>query len=176
MGQFTGLIVILLFFAFLLRVDFIFYIAYVCIGLYAWIRWQTPRQLQKVLISRTYASHAFWGETVPITIQVHNQSRFPLAWLQLSESLALELQADSAGLNQITSLRGNEISEYGYTIRGQRRGYYRIGPMRLATGDLFGFLSEQLGTIPAEYITIYPRITSLTRLGLPSRLPPIRVS
>jgi len=170
MGQFTGLIIVLLFFAFLLRVDFIFYIAYVCIGLYTWIRWQTPRQLKNVQISRNYASHAFWGEKVPVIVQVSNQSRFSLPWLQLSESLALELRAGEGELNQIASLRGHEISEYTYTIRGQRRGYYEIGPMRLATGDSFGFLDYD-GKVPAEYITIYPRIIPLTQLGLPSRLP-----
>jgi len=170
MGQFTGLIIILLFFAFLLRVDFIFYIAYVCIGLYLWIRWRTPRQLRYLHIGRSYADHAFWGEIVPIAIHVENKSRLPIPWLRLSESLALELQAGD-GLNQVTSLQGRETLEYRYSIRGWRRGYYRIGPMRLATSDLFGFLPEQLGTVPAQYITVYPHIIPLTQLGLPSRLP-----
>jgi uncharacterized protein (DUF58 family) len=43
--------------------------------------------------------------------------------------------------------------------------------MRLATSDLFGLMSEQHGTIPADFLTVYPRIIPLTRLGLPSRLP-----
>lgn len=171
MGHFTGLIIILLFFAFLLRVDFIFYIAYVCIGVYLWIRWQTPRQLQKLHIDRVYAAHAFWGEVVPVTVQVENQSRLPVPWLHLRESLAVELRGGSDPLNQVASLHGKETVAYRYTIRSWRRGYYRIGPLRLATGDLFGFIPELKGTVAAQYITIYPHITPLTRLGLPSRLP-----
>ena len=171
MGQFTGLIIVLLFFAFLLRVDFIFYIAYVCIGLYIWIRWRTPHKLKSVIINRSYAQNAFWGERVPVTVEVKNQSWLPLPWLRLSESLAIELRDGHGELNQITSLRGHETAEYQYTVRGWRRGYYRIGPMRIGTSDLFGFLPELQGVIPAQYITVYPRITPLTRLGLPSRLP-----
>ena len=171
MGQFTGLIIILLFFAFLLRVDFIFYIAYVCIGMYAWVRWRTPRQLEKLRVGRYYAHNAFWGEEIPITVHIENQSRLPIPWLQLTESLATALRSGSDGLNRITSLTGRETAVYRYTIRGWQRGYYRIGPMRLATGDLFGFLPEVRGSVTAEYVTIYPRITPLTKLGLPSRLP-----
>ena len=46
MGQFAALIIAFLIFAFFLQVDFIFYIVYVCLGIYAWSRWMTPRVLQ----------------------------------------------------------------------------------------------------------------------------------
>ena len=170
MGQFSTLILILLFIAFLLRVDFIFYIIYVCVGVYAWSRWYTPRSLGRVTAGRFYSDHAFWGETIPVTLRLVNSSRLPLPWLQVTESLATELKLGEP-INQVLSLRGRQTAEITYHVNGRRRGYYQLGPMRLATSDLFGLMSEQHGTIPADFLTVYPRIIPLTRLGLPSRLP-----
>lgn len=59
MGQFFGLIIILMLVAFLLKVDFIFYLVYVSIGLYAWNRWYTPRILGHILARRDFTDHAF---------------------------------------------------------------------------------------------------------------------
>ncbi|HEX6386997.1 MAG TPA: DUF58 domain-containing protein, partial [Anaerolineae bacterium] len=170
MGQFTTLILILLFIAFLLGVDFIFYIIYVCIGVYAWSRWYTPRALKGLTAGRFFSSHAFWGETVPVTLRLVNNKRLPMPWLQVTESLATELKPGDP-VNQVLSLGGRETVELAYAIKARRRGYYRLGPTRLVTSDLFGLLPEQQGTVPASFLTVYPRIVPLTRLGLPSRLP-----
>lgn len=170
MNQLTGLILVLLFFAFLLRVDFIFYVAYVCIGLYAWSRWRTPRVLAQLKVGRFYSSHAFWGKKVDVAVRVENQSRLPVPWLQLADSVAVELRS-GVSLNRVVALRGHAAAEVQYQIQGRQRGYYQLGPMRLATNDLFGLLPEQVGMVAAEYITVYPRIIPLTQLGLPSRLP-----
>ena len=170
MGHFSTLILILLFVAFLLRVDFIFYIIYVCVGVYAWSRWYTPRSLSRLAAGRFYSDHAFWGETIAVTLQLVNKSWLPIPWLQVTESMATELKLDEP-VNQVLSFRGHRTAEITYHVRGRRRGYYRLGPMRLATSDLFGLMPEQQGTIPADFLTIYPRIIPLTRLGLPSRLP-----
>ena len=45
MNQVLSLLLLLLFVAFLLQIDFIFYVAYVLAGVYAWTRWYTPRGL-----------------------------------------------------------------------------------------------------------------------------------
>jgi uncharacterized protein (DUF58 family) len=41
----------------------------------------------------------------------------------------------------------------------------------LSSGDLFGFLHERQRQHAPDFITVYPRITALAELGLPSRLP-----
>lgn len=170
MGQFSTLILLLLAVAFLLRIDFVFYIIYVCVGIYAWSRWYTPRALHRVVASRHYADHAFWGETVPVAIRLTNRNRLSLPWIRLAESTAIELAAGKT-MDQVLSLRGREETELSYEVTARRRGYYRLGPLWLTTGDLFGFVDEQQRMLPADYLTVYPRITSVTQLGLSSRLP-----
>ncbi len=170
MGQFAVLIIALLIFAFLLQVDFILYIVYVCLGIYAWSRWLSPRLLKRLEVTREFNDHAFWGEKVPITITLRNTNRLSIPWLQVQESVAVDL-ALGHPLNQVFNLRGREVYSLFYTVQARRRGYYKIGPMRLRTSDLFGLFPDEIKTLSAHHLTIYPRIIPLTQLGLPSRLP-----
>lgn len=170
MGQFTVIIIVFLIFAFLLQVDFIFYIVYICIGIYAWSRWITPRILQSVETKREFNDHAFWGEQVPITVTLKNTSRIGIPWLQVRESIAVDLMMRHS-TNQVLNLRGRETLSLIYSVQARRRGYYKIGPMQMKTSDLFGLFPDQTKDLQAEYLTVYPRIISLNRLGLPSRLP-----
>ncbi|MBK7896888.1 MAG: DUF58 domain-containing protein [Anaerolineaceae bacterium] len=170
MGNFSALILILLALAFFLRVDFIFYVIYVSVGIYAWGRWLMPRAMKNLKSRRLYDRQAFWGEVVPVTIELSNNGRLPIPWVQLQESVAIQLKHGEP-LHQVVALNRGETAEFHYSVIARRRGYYQLGPLRLATGDLFGIYPEQIGFLPADYLTVYPRITPLTQLGLPSRLP-----
>ena len=123
MGRFTGLIIVMLVIAFLLRVDFIFYVIYVCVFIYAWSRWQTPRSLKKLTTERLFARNTFNGEDVAITVRLHNQSRLPMPWVQINESIPVELAIESS-VSQAISLGGNETAVFTYQLKGRRRGYY----------------------------------------------------
>lgn len=170
MGQFSALILILLFLAFFLRVDFIFYVIYVSVGIYAWGRWLMPRAIRNLHSSRRYAQNAFWGEVVPVMIELSNKGRLPIPWIQVQESVAIQLKHGKP-LHQVISLSRGETAEFHYEVIARRRGYYQLGPLRITIGDLFGIYPELVAFLPADYLTIYPRITPLTQLGLPSRLP-----
>jgi uncharacterized protein (DUF58 family) len=169
MNYLIVLILLLLAAALLLRLDFIFYIVYVCVALYGWSVWQTPRVIKKLAAKRAYNQRIFLGEKTAVTITIHNPGWLPLPWFQISESIAPELQA-SGELHQALSLGGRRQISLSYLIRGQRRGYYRLGPLLLNSGDLFGF-RDYSARLAANYLTVYPRIIPLHKLGLPSRLP-----
>ncbi|MCB9004985.1 MAG: hypothetical protein H6664_11480, partial [Ardenticatenaceae bacterium] len=164
------LILFLLFVAFFLQVDFIFYIAYVMVGIYAWSRWYTPRAFARLQASRRYHSHAFLGEKVTITVLVKNSNRLPISWVHITESIAPDLRAGQE-FNQAVMLPGRSTIERSYQVRALRRGYYRLGPLRFVSGDLFGLSQEMQGFVPPDYFTVYPHIIPLAKLGLPSRLP-----
>ncbi|MEM9774543.1 MAG: DUF58 domain-containing protein, partial [Chloroflexota bacterium] len=165
-----GLIIFLLVCAFLFRVDFIFYIIYVCIGIYIWSYWWVPRRFSQLKASRHLQSHAFFGETVNINVQIENPKNSTLPWLEVAESVAVELSAGKP-VNVALPLKGREKVEFPYAVRAQRRGYYRVGPTQLRSGDMFGFVPEQASMLPADYLTVYPRITPIEKLGITSRLP-----
>ncbi|MCA9974000.1 MAG: DUF58 domain-containing protein [Anaerolineales bacterium] len=166
----VGLILFLLALAFFLRIDFVFYIIYVCLGVYAWSRWYTPRAFNRLAAARSYSQRAFFGETVTVTLRIRNDNRLAMPWVQVNESVATQLRQTQV-VSDVVSLAAWDTAELAYQIKAARRGYYQIGPLRLTSSDLFGLLPEQYGILPADYLTIYPRIIPLAKLGLPSRLP-----
>jgi uncharacterized protein (DUF58 family) len=170
MSGFIWLILLLLGAAFLLRVDFIYYVLYVAVGVYAWSVLYTPRAMRNLTASRKFRRRAFLGETVNVSLELQNKGRLSIPWIQIQESVPIELRIGSPVQN-VTTLRGHQAVSLDYQIKGQQRGYYRLGPLRLTSGDLFGLAKQHIGLLAADYLTIYPRIISLERLGLPSRLP-----
>jgi uncharacterized protein (DUF58 family) len=54
---------------------------------------------------------------------------------------------------------------------GQQRGYYRVGPGLLSTGDLFGFAESTGSFEEPKYLIVYPRVIPLARASLQSRAP-----
>ncbi|HSM56413.1 MAG TPA: DUF58 domain-containing protein [Candidatus Sulfomarinibacteraceae bacterium] len=169
MTDLSFLIITLIVLALLLQVDFIFYIAYVLAGIYLWSRLFTPRIFNRVAFQRHFTDHAFYGERVPVTLSFKNNGRLPIPWLQVSESVPPELSSAEMP-NHVLSLRGHEEASFTYEVRATRRGYYRLGPLHLRTGDVFGW-AERSGKSRPSFLTVYPRITPLAHLGLPSRLP-----
>lgn len=169
MGELSVFIIWLVVLAVFLQVDFIFYIVYVCLGVYGWSRWYTPRAATGLRLTRDYQDHAFLGEEVSVTLSLRNTRRLPLPWLQIAESIPPVLQTGPPPRFAF-SLPGRGQTTFTYHIRAGRRGYYRLGPLLLNSGDYFG-LREIHRTFPVSYLTVYPRITPLNQLGLPSRLP-----
>lgn len=170
MAQFLWLMLLLLAIAFLLRVDFIFYILYVAAGIFVWSRFITPRAVQQLFVKRTFPRRSFLGETVTVLIGLENKGRLTIPWLQFSESVPPELRL-SETTQRVTALKGRSSFTFTYPIKAQRRGYYKLGPLRMVSGDLFGLTAQQRGYLAPDYLTVYPRIIQLARLGLPSRLP-----
>jgi uncharacterized protein (DUF58 family) len=56
-------------------------------------------------------------------------------------------------------------------LRAPARGYYRLGPARLSSGDLFGFNAVQREDEGFDSLIVYPRVYSLPDLGLPAERP-----
>ena len=170
MSGFVWLALLLLGLAFLLRVDFIYYVLYVAAGVYVWSLLYTPRAMGNLVASRNFRRRAFLGEVVNVSLELHNRGRLSIPWLQIQESVPIELRIGNP-VQHVATLRGRQTVNFAYQIKGQQRGYYRLGPLRLTGGDLFGLAKQQHGLLAADYLTVYPCIISLERLGLPSRLP-----
>ena len=170
MRELPYLLGVLLLIALLLRLDFVFYVVYVVGGIWLLARWATPRSMKALAVQRSFVSHAFLDETIPVRLELHNQTRLPMPWLRVGEALPPDL-ASTAQISRVYTLRPRERVTIDYNLRCLRRGYYPIGPLRLTSGDLFGFADVQSRGEGVQYLTVYPRIIPLVGLALPSRLP-----
>ena len=90
-------------------------------------------------------------------VSLTSTNSFQKAWVEIYESLAIELQTADE-VNVVTALRGGETAEFEYQVRTSRRGYYRLGPIRITTGDVFGFISDQRAFSPPAISPFTPAL------------------
>lgn len=158
--------------AVLLRVEFFFYILYLLFGVYFLARAWTSRNLGRLAYKRVFSRRVFLGERIPVELQIANGGLLPIPWLKVSESLPIELKSP-ASYRQVTSLAPRERVVLRYELNGRQRGYYRLGPLYLSTGDVLGIGDSETRERDshADHLTVYPEIVPLHKLGLPSHTP-----
>lgn len=118
---------------------------------------------------RARAHRAQVGQVFEELFEVHNRSRFPKLWLEVTD---LSTLAGAQGSRVITFLRGRRTRNYFSRTRLIARGIYALGPTRLVSGDLFGFFTASKELPVQEYLTVLPRIVEIESLPNPYGLMP----
>ncbi len=124
----------------------------------------------------------FIDEETNMTISVVNRKPLPLGKLNVVDEVPDDVEvvdarmsASSSPNSKIimhnTSLAWYERIRWEYKIKGKSRGFYRIGPARMESGDLFGFFESHKPVDRNDYILVYPRVVSLPELGIPAVRP-----
>jgi uncharacterized protein (DUF58 family) len=88
-----------------------------------------------------------WGDEIPMTIEVWDRKRLPLAWLRADDDASFgvvvrerELVDGSRGsgaLRNVWTLAPFERVTRRFHVGAERRGVYNLGPVDLSVGDLF---------------------------------------
>jgi uncharacterized protein (DUF58 family) len=170
MPNYLPFLFVLAIFAIILRDDTVITLFYLLTGVYFVGRWWRDRSLKAVRFTRKYTDRAFLGETVTVRLEVENSDWLPVVWLRLHDSLPVELAAHRV-FQEVVTLGPRERREFTYTLESYKRGYYRIGPLLIYTGDLLGLAEEHHRQGPADSLIIYPHIIPLTSVSLPSHSP-----
>lgn len=139
--------------------------------------------LDRVRYSRRLSEHrVFVGEHIDLNIELANEKIVPVPWLELRETLPRGMPANvrttiggavgTQYLTRSTSMAGNDHLDWPVTLKAVKRGYYRVGPTRLRSGDLFSFFEreEHVGR-PTDGIIVYPHHYDLGELGFDSARP-----
>lgn len=125
---------------------------------------------------------AFQGETVELTLAIHNQKLLPLTWLRIRDTFPPELPLADKDLmlNPATNLAefhsfwmpgAYQHIRRTFAIRCTTRGFHQFGPATITTGDAFGFFDTEAQWPMQQRLIIYPRLYSVAELGLPSKSP-----
>lgn len=170
MRNFVPFLLILFVIAAFLRVDFFFTIVYLFFAVYLLSRFWTRRTVDHLRVQRRFADHAFCGEQVTVDTVVHNTDWLPIPWLEVHESLPIELTVPPF-YREVVSLGPRERRHFRYTLHCRRRGYYPVGPLKLQTGDLLGMVRQSQAQVAPQHVIVYPRVIPLQQLGLPTRSP-----
>ena len=124
----------------------------------------------------------FIDEETNMTISVVNRKPLPLGKLSVVDEVPDEIEVAEARMSagsspnskvimHSTSLAWYERIRWEYKIKGNHRGFYRIGPARMESGDLFGFFESHSPVERNDYLLVYPRIVDLPELGMPAVRP-----
>ncbi len=121
---------------------------------------------------------AFYGEEITLSVEVTNRKILPLAWLEAVDELPVDLEVLDGRiipslrqrrqhLVNLFSTRWYERVRRRFRLRCTARGYFRLGPVRLRSGDLFGFTFRGRDVELSDHLIVYPKVVPLEALGLP---------
>ena len=139
--------------------------------------------LEDVGYRRELSEHrAFVGETINMTMHLTNEKILPVPWIEVRERLpddapVVDAKTAPAGtpgfvyLTRTTALRSGDRIEWPVVLRTVARGYHRVGPARLRSGDLFGLFEREEYAGGEELLIVYPRTYPLDDLGVVSARP-----
>ncbi len=167
MGHLGLFLVFLIAIAILLRLDFVFYIVYVLVGLWLVARFGYKRGLESLQWKRTYAKRAFLGDKVTVETSVRSRFWLPLPWLRITDAVPVNLFGGDKA-RQVVSLERGESFLYQFQLDCSRRGLYQIGPLTLSAGDPVGFFDFNYQPSSVSDLVVYPQIMPLVELGLDS--------
>ncbi len=170
MSRILPFLAVLLAVAFFTRVNFFFYLLYSLFGIYFLGRLWASRSVAGVAVERHHEPRMFFGESLPVRLEVHNRGWLPVLWLRLADTVPFDLMGGIA-FRRVLSLWPGERERYEYRLLGRRRGYYRLGPLVGQGGDLLGTAVYEKQVAGDGWVIVYPRIVPLSHLGLPSQSP-----
>ena len=124
----------------------------------------------------------FIGEKTTLSITLTNRKPLPLGRVRVEDEVPVSMELDGADvvgspnpeaktLLHSASMSWYERIRWTYEFQCSRRGFFRIGPPTLRSGDLFGFFSSEITTRDRDYVLVYPRVVSLPEIGMPSARP-----
>ncbi len=141
------------------------------------------RSLDRVEFARVLPERrAFPGEFLRLTYRLINRKVVPLPWLEVRDHLPESLVPPDLHLSPSGSPKTNlydrrthlgwyERATWSMDLPCTERGYYRLGPARLRSGDGFGLFGSEREEADTAGVVVYPRTLSMPDLGFPAARP-----
>jgi len=111
------------------------------------------------------------GDEAVVTVAVRNTRALFLPWLVLEDYLSPGLEVVEGVLARVAVMKPHGSVGLRYRVRCARRGYHRVGPVLLESGDLFGLTRRFRSSGEAAFITVYPKILPIDRYSIPTHRP-----
>ncbi|MBA2632693.1 MAG: DUF58 domain-containing protein [Chloroflexi bacterium] len=150
--------------AFSTGIDFLFFLTYLmaAIGIGSWLYarrgLRDVRADYRVLNPRTHV-----GEVLQAIYRVENHDRWGKAWIECwNES------TPAASLpGRVIGIPAHSTRQWLAKVTLTRRGSYRLGPLRVRTGDPFGLFSTEMMVGSPTSVVVFPRVVPLPNWRLP---------
>jgi len=119
---------------------------------------------------RTGRRRMFPGESFTVHVEAENRKILPV-WVEVMVPFGRAGVAHQAGrvLSGEQGLLWYQASRFTWELTAERRGVYLAGPVKLASGDLFGFFPREKETSEFIEVVVYPRLVPLRNFRLSRR-------
>ena len=150
--------------------------------------WMTARLWERYCFRRVTFERrvgrrrAFIGDIVDYSVSLSNDKPLPLIWVEAQDPFPEGLELPDAVVRGAsletnrhysitTSLLPYQRATWNFRMRCARRGYHRIGPVRMRSSDIFGFSSTETRQSTVNDVLVYPRVIDLEKLLTPPQHP-----
>ena len=150
--------------AFSTGISFLFFLVYLLAILVTASWWYARRGLRGLRAGyHVLNPHAQVGDVLEAVYRVDNDTRGSKPWVELSNESTLPAALPGRAVGVPAQGRRNWRAKVTLT----RRGSYRLGALRVRTGDPFGLFSSEMVVGRPTWIVVFPRIHALPDWRLP---------
>lgn len=123
-------------------------------------------------ISRTLMQQ---GEETEVKVKLTNPNPWPVPWVYLEDHVPPYCEVKGEH-RRLASLMPGKSMELSYTLTCPKRGYHRVGPALMESGDLFGLEKRFRTGARRDYFSVLPTVAYIETFNIATRRPqgPVR--
>ena len=117
------------------------------------------------------------GEETEVSVTVTNRRGFPIPWIYCEDQYPLDCPRMGPASRLAVLMPGRSLT-IRYTLSFPRRGYHRVGPMIMESGDLFGLQRRFRTGNRQDYVSVLPTIAYIDTFNIAAKRPqgPVRMT
>lgn len=169
---------IVLLIAFIANAPYVTYTVYafillVLLGQFSTIAWLSGLDCTRTISQTTLQQ----GDDIEVEVTIENKRGWPIPWIFFEDLYPAGFPLVGQNSRLAVLMPGRSLTLV-YTLTCPRRGYHRIGPLVMESGDLFGLQRRFKTGVQQNYISVLPTIAYIDTFNIASRRPqgPIRVT
>jgi uncharacterized protein (DUF58 family) len=150
--------------AFSTGIDFLFFLVYLLGALLLGSWWYARRGLQGLRAGyQVLNPRAQVGEVLQAVYRVDNDTRWSKPWVEVWNDSTLPAALPGRAIG----IRAQGSRQWLAKVTLVRRGSYRLGALRVRTGDPFGFFSSEMTVGQPTWVVVFPKVHDLPHWRLP---------
>ncbi len=168
----------ILFGAFVFASPYVAFAVYIFLGLAILAKASSRVWLWRLDCERTISQTLLQqGEDTAVSVTVTNPNFWPVPWVYIEDYHPphCEMVGDN---KRLASLMPGQSITLNYTLTCPKRGYHRVGPLMMESGDLFGLEKRFLTGARRDYFSVLPTVAYIDTFNIATRRPqgPVRLS
>jgi uncharacterized protein (DUF58 family) len=150
--------------AFSTGISFLFFLVYLLAALVIGARLWARRGLRGIRADyRVMNPRAHVGEVLQALYRIENHDRWGRPWIEAWNESTMPVGLPGRAIG----IPGGGARQWLAKVSLSRRGSYRLGPLRIRTGDPFGLFSSEMIVGQPTSVVVFPRVVPLPHWRLP---------